>query len=76
MLTTCRPSRSRPHRRRARLRAPAVGVMRLRRRLRNERDPDNELSSAQMVVLGLLVPRSASMTVGELAAPSGCSRRR
>ena len=43
-----------------------AGVMRLRRRLATERHPDNDLSIAQMVVLGLLV-RLGDQTVGELA---------
>ena len=33
-----------------------LSVMRLRRRLANERHPDNELSLGAMAVLGLLVP--------------------
>ena len=43
-----------------------AGVMRLRRRLATERHPDNDLSIAQMVVLGLLV-RMGDLPVGELA---------
>jgi DNA-binding MarR family transcriptional regulator len=43
-----------------------AGVMRLRRRLASERHPDNDLSIAQMVVLGLLV-RLGEQTVGDLA---------
>ena len=43
-----------------------AGVMRLRRRLVAERHPDNDLSIAHMVVLGLLV-RRGEQTVGELA---------
>ena len=43
-----------------------AGVMRLRRRLATERHPDNDLSIAQMVVLGLLV-RLGDQAVGELA---------
>jgi DNA-binding MarR family transcriptional regulator len=43
-----------------------AGVMRLRRRLVSERHPDNDLSIAHMVVLGLLV-RQGEQTVGELA---------
>ena len=43
-----------------------AGVMRLRRRLASERHPDNDLSIAQMVVLGLLV-RMGDLPVGELA---------
>jgi DNA-binding MarR family transcriptional regulator len=44
-----------------------VSVMRLRRRLANERDPDNDLSIATMAVLGSL-HRHGDLTVGELAA--------
>jgi DNA-binding MarR family transcriptional regulator len=44
-----------------------VSVMRLRRRLANERDPDNDLSIATMAVLGSLY-RHGDLTVGELAA--------
>jgi DNA-binding MarR family transcriptional regulator len=43
-----------------------VSVMRLRRRLANERDPDNDLSLATMAVLGSLY-RHGDLTVGELA---------
>ena len=43
-----------------------LSVMRLRRRLANEGHPDNELSIAQMSVLGCLV-RHGEMTVGEIA---------
>ncbi|MDX6374753.1 MAG: hypothetical protein QOD98_3741 [Nocardioidaceae bacterium] len=43
-----------------------VSVMRLRRRLANERDPDNDLSIATMAVLGSLF-RHGDLTVGELA---------
>jgi DNA-binding MarR family transcriptional regulator len=42
-------------------------VMRLRRRLANEREPGNELSIASMCVLGQL-HRMGDLTVGELAA--------
>ena len=42
-------------------------VMRLRRRLAQERHPDNELSLNQMAVLGALY-RNGDLTVGELAA--------
>lgn len=42
-------------------------VMRLRRRLANERHPDNELSIGQMAVLGCLF-RHGELSVGELAA--------
>ena len=44
-----------------------LGVMRLRRRLADERHPDNELSLNQMGVLGVL-PAGGALTVGELAA--------
>lgn len=44
-----------------------LSVMRLRRRLAHERDPDNELSLGSMTVLGCLY-RHGEMTVGELAA--------
>ena len=44
-----------------------MSVMRLRRRLANERDPDNDLSIAIMAVLGSLY-RHGDLTVGELAA--------
>lgn len=43
-----------------------VGVMRLRRRLANERHPDNDLSLGQMAVLGLLL-RRGDLTIGDLA---------
>lgn len=43
-----------------------LGVMRLRRRLANERHPDNELSLGQMAVLGAL-HRLGDLTVGEIA---------
>ena len=43
-----------------------VGVMRLRRRLANERHPENDLSLGQMAVLGLLL-RRGELTIGELA---------
>jgi DNA-binding MarR family transcriptional regulator len=45
-----------------------LGVMRLRRRLANERHPDNELSINQMGVLGCLFRHGGALTVGELAA--------
>ena len=51
-----------------------VSVMRLRRRLANERDPDNNLSIPVMAVLAALF-RYGELTVGELAPSSGCSRR-
>jgi DNA-binding MarR family transcriptional regulator len=44
-----------------------VSVMRLRRRLVAERDPDNDLSIGQMAVLGALHLED-ERTVGELAA--------
>ena len=44
-----------------------LSVMRLRRRLANERHPNNELSLNQMAVLGALY-RNGDLTVGELAA--------
>ena len=43
-----------------------LSVMRLRRRLANERHPDNELSLNAMAVLGSLY-RHGELTVGELA---------
>ncbi len=43
-----------------------LSVMRLRRRLANERHPDNELSLGQMTVLGCLF-RNGELSVGELA---------
>lgn len=45
-----------------------LSVMRLRRRLANERHPDNELSLNQMAVLGCLHRNGGALTVGELAA--------
>ena len=44
-----------------------LAVMRLRRRLANERQPDNDLSMNAMAVLGLLF-RHGESTVGDLAA--------
>src|SRR6476659_578222 len=44
-----------------------LAVMRLRRRLANERHPDNELSLNQMAVLGALY-RAGDLTIGELAS--------
>ena len=44
-----------------------ISVMRLRRRLANERHPDNPLSLGAMAVLGWL-HRHGELTVGELAA--------
>ena len=43
-----------------------LSVMRLRRRLANERHPDNELSLGAMAVLGCLY-RHGELSVGELA---------
>ena len=43
-----------------------TSVMRLRRRLASEVDPDNDLSIPMMAVLGLLL-RRGELTVGELA---------
>ena len=68
MLTTCPPWRvpSGPT-----PGSPAelrLSVMRLRRRLANERHPDNELSINQMGVLGALFRHGGALTVGELAA--------
>jgi len=44
-----------------------VSVARLSRRLRSERDPDNELSIGQLSVLGALF-RNGPCSIGELAA--------
>lgn len=44
-----------------------VSVMRLSRRLRNEKDPEADLSASQASVLFTLA-RLGSMTIGELAA--------
>ena len=44
-----------------------VSVVRLSRRLRAERDPSNQLSVAQLSVLGVLI-REGEITVGRLAA--------
>jgi DNA-binding MarR family transcriptional regulator len=44
-----------------------MSVMRLRRRLASERDPQNDLSIPVMAVLGALF-RRGELTVGELAA--------
>lgn len=43
-----------------------ISVMRLRRRLANQRHPDNELSINAMTVLGAL-HRNGDLTVGDLA---------
>jgi DNA-binding MarR family transcriptional regulator len=45
-----------------------LSVMRLRRRLANERHPDNELSLNQMAVLGCLFRNGGALTIGELAS--------
>jgi DNA-binding MarR family transcriptional regulator len=44
-----------------------LSVMRLRRRLAAEREPDNELSTGAVAVLGVLF-RNGERTLGELAA--------
>ena len=44
-----------------------LSLMRLRRRLSNERHPDNPLSMGAMAVLGCLF-RNGDLTVGELAS--------
>jgi DNA-binding MarR family transcriptional regulator len=44
-----------------------VSVMRLARRLRNERDPENQLGVGSISVLGVLL-RHGEQTVGQLAA--------
>lgn len=44
-----------------------ISVMRLARRLRNERDPRDDLSANHLAVLGTL-SRHGAMTIGELAA--------
>jgi DNA-binding MarR family transcriptional regulator len=44
-----------------------ISVARLSRRLRNQRDPQNELSVGQLSVLGALF-RNGACSVGELAA--------
>ena len=44
-----------------------ISTMRLARRLRFERDADNDLSMSQLAVLGTL-SRHGEMTIGELAA--------
>ena len=51
-----------------------LSVMRLRRRLANERHPDNELSLGAMTVLGCLF-RHGEMAVGDWPPPSASSRR-
>ena len=52
-----------------------LSVMRLSRRLRNERQPDNSLSVPALSALGVLF-REGECTIGALARTSGCSRRR
>ncbi len=44
-----------------------ISVMRLSRRLRNERDVDDDLTANQLAVLGTLV-RNGALTIGDLAA--------
>lgn len=44
-----------------------LSVMRLRRRLANERHPDNELSLGAMAVLGCLQRHGGELAIGELA---------
>lgn len=44
-----------------------VSVMRLRRRLANERHPDNELSLVAMAVLGCLYRNEGELSIGQLA---------
>jgi DNA-binding MarR family transcriptional regulator len=44
-----------------------LSVMRLRRRLANERHPDNALGMGAMSVLGCLFRNGGELTVGELA---------
>jgi DNA-binding MarR family transcriptional regulator len=48
-----------------------LSVVRLRRRLANERHPDNELSINQMAVVGCLFRNGGALTVGELASQEG-----
>lgn len=48
-----------------------VAVVRLRRRLVNERHPDNELSMSTMAVLGRLFREERELTIGELAQAEG-----
>ena len=51
-----------------------ISVARLQRRLRSERDPDNELLPVgQLSVLGLL-NRYGDTTVGEIGIATGCGR--
>src|SRR4249920_160216 len=44
-----------------------ISTMRLARRLRFERDPENDLTLSQLAVLGTL-NRHGAMTIGDLAA--------
>jgi DNA-binding MarR family transcriptional regulator len=44
-----------------------VSLMRLSRRLRNERDPADDLTPTHLAVLGTLI-RHGSLTIGELAS--------
>lgn len=44
-----------------------ISVMRLSRRLRNERDVDDDLTANQLAVLGTLI-RNGALTIGDLAA--------
>jgi DNA-binding MarR family transcriptional regulator len=68
MLTTMTPSVESVTRTDAGLASQLrVSVMRLSRRLRNERDPENALSVGAISVLGVLI-RSGESTVGQLAA--------
>ena len=67
MLRTCLPLRRSPALTRALRPQLRLSVMRLRRRLANERDPGNALSMSAMAVLGCL-HRHGDLTIGELAA--------
>jgi DNA-binding MarR family transcriptional regulator len=68
MLTTMTPSVESVTRTDAGLASQLrVSVMRLSRRLRNERDPENALSVGAISVLGVLI-RNGESTVGQLAA--------
>ena len=49
-----------------------TSVMRLRRRLANERDPGNDLSIPTMAVLGSLL-RHGDMTIGAIPMPAETS---
>lgn len=48
-----------------------VATVRLRRRLVNERHPDNELSMSSMAVLGRLYRSEGELSIGELAQQEG-----